>query len=62
MTRKYSLIVEGDSDGYSAYVPELSSIVVTGGSMEELTARAKEAIRVFWEELRDDESLNGDGL
>jgi predicted RNase H-like HicB family nuclease len=52
MTRKYSLIIEGDSDGYSAYVPELWSIVVTGGSMEELTARAREAIRVYWEELR----------
>ena len=56
MTRKYSLIIEGDSDGYSVYVPELSSIVVTAGSMDELTERAKEAIRVYWEELRGDES------
>lgn len=23
MTRKYSLVIEGDSTGYSAYVPEL---------------------------------------
>jgi predicted RNase H-like HicB family nuclease len=25
MTRKYSLVIEGDCDGYSAYVPELPS-------------------------------------
>jgi predicted RNase H-like HicB family nuclease len=49
MTRKYSLIVEGDAAGYSAYVPELPTILATGGSIEELTARAKEAIRIYWE-------------
>jgi len=56
MIRKYSLIIEGDSGSFSAYVPELPAIVVTGGSIEELTVRAKEAIRVYWEELRGDES------
>ena len=49
MTRKYSLVIEGDPTGYSAYVPELPAILVTGGSLEELTARAAEAIRLFWE-------------
>ena len=44
MTRKYSLVIEGDSGGYSAYVPELPAILVTGATMEELTARAAEAI------------------
>ena len=48
MTRKYSLVVEGDENGYSAYVPELPTILVTGGSMDELTGRAIEAIRVYW--------------
>src|SRR5436853_4395151 len=43
MTRKYSLIIEGDDAGYSGYVPELRPIVVTGNSIEDLTARAKEA-------------------
>ena len=37
MTRKYSLVIEGDSTGYSAYVPELPTILVTGRSVEELT-------------------------
>lgn len=32
MTRKYSLIIDGDASGYSAYVPELTTILVTGGS------------------------------
>ena len=56
MTRKYSLVVEGDSDGYSAYVPELPSILVTGRSMEELSARAVEAIGAYWESIRTERS------
>ena len=42
--RTYSLIIEGDSAGYSGYVPELPTILVTGSSIEDLTVRAKEAI------------------
>ncbi len=34
MIRKYSLIIEGDDDGYSGYVPELPTILVTGSSRE----------------------------
>jgi predicted RNase H-like HicB family nuclease len=56
MTRKYSLIVEGDSSGYSAYVPELPTILVTGQSMEELTTRAKVAIRLYWDHLLTERS------
>jgi predicted RNase H-like HicB family nuclease len=56
MTRKYSLLIDGDSSGYSAYVPELPTILVTGESIEELTARAKEAIRIYWESLPIDRS------
>ena len=56
MTRKYSLVIEGDQTGYSAYVPELPSILVTGRSMEELTARAAEAIQVHWENTRPERS------
>lgn len=56
MTRKYSLAIESDSAGCSAYVPELPSILVTGASIEELTARAREAIRIYWEDLRPTQS------
>jgi predicted RNase H-like HicB family nuclease len=56
MTRKYSLVIESDSSGYSAYVPELPTILVTGQSIEELMTRAKEAIRIYWESLAIDRS------
>jgi predicted RNase H-like HicB family nuclease len=56
MIRKYSLVIEGDSNGYSAYVPELPTILVTGQSMEELTARAEESIRIYWESIQQDRS------
>ena len=56
MTRKYSLIIEGDPTGYSAYVPELPSILVTGRTIDELTGRAKEAIQLYWETLSADRS------
>jgi hypothetical protein len=36
MTRKYSLLIEGDESGYSAHVPELPTILVTGRSVDEL--------------------------
>ena len=56
MTRKYSLIIEGDETGYSAYVPELPTILVTGQTMDEITVRAKEAIRVYWSNVSPDRS------
>ena len=56
MMRKYSLLIEGDSNGYSAYVPELPTVLVTGKSIEELTARARDAIRIYWESLAIDRS------
>jgi predicted RNase H-like HicB family nuclease len=56
MTRRYSLVIEGDAGSYSGYVPELPSILVTGASIEELTARAKEAVRIYWETLGSERS------
>ncbi len=53
MIRKYSLVIEGDdATGYSAYVPELPAILITGASVEELSSRASEAIRLYWEHLQ----------
>ena len=54
MTRRYSLAIEGEPGGYSAYVPELPTILVTGRWLDELTARAAEAIRLYWESVRAD--------
>jgi predicted RNase H-like HicB family nuclease len=54
MIRKYSLLIEGDESGYSAHVPELPAILVTGRSMEELTQRATDAIQIYWERVQAD--------
>lgn len=56
MTRKYSLVMESGPTGFSGYIPELPSILVTGRSAEELTTRATEAIQVYWAELRAERS------
>lgn len=56
MTRKYSVVIESGPTGFSGYVPELSSILVTGSSAEELTARAAEAIKLYWEVLSAERS------
>ncbi len=56
MTRKYSLMIEGESGSYSAYVRELPTILVTGTSIEDLTERAKDAIRLYWEAMPVDRS------
>lgn len=52
MTRQYSLVMESGPAGFSGYVPELPSILVTGSSAGELTTRATEAIQIYWELLR----------
>jgi len=49
MTRTYSLAIEGDESGFSGYVPELPTILVTEKSVNELTRRANEAIQLWWE-------------
>ena len=56
MTRKYSLVMESGLTGWSGYVPELPSILVTGTTEAELTERASEAIQVYWDVLRSERS------
>jgi predicted RNase H-like HicB family nuclease len=56
MTRKYTLVIEGDTGAFSAYVPELPSILVTGRSIDELSARAAEAIQIYWSAIRPEHS------
>jgi predicted RNase H-like HicB family nuclease len=52
MTRTHTLVIEGGRGGYSAYVPELPTILVTGKSRRELISRATEAIQLYWEMVR----------
>lgn len=54
MKRSYSLAIEGEPGSYSAYVPELPAILVTGKSIDELSDRAREAIRLYLEYIRAD--------
>ena len=56
MARKYSLVIESGPSGFSGYVPELPSILVTGRSAEELMTRAAEAIKIYWEAIRAERS------
>ena len=51
MKRKYSLAIEGEPGSYSAHVPELPAILITGQSLDELTVRASEAILLYWESV-----------
>ena len=56
MTRKYSIVVEGEPGSYSAYVPELPSIVITGETPAEVVTRAGEAIRFYFEFMDSERS------
>jgi predicted RNase H-like HicB family nuclease len=56
MTRKYTLVIEGKAGAYSAYVPELQTILVTGRTPREIETRAKKAIQLYWEHLEKDTS------
>ena len=62
MIRKYSLVIERGPTGHSAYVPELPSILVTGNSDSELTRRASEAIKLYFDVLRDTRSATSELL
>lgn len=52
MTRTYSLVIEGKDGRYSAYVPELPTILVAGKSIEAIKVSAAEAIQIWWEETQ----------
>jgi predicted RNase H-like HicB family nuclease len=56
MIGKYSLLIEGDESGYSAHIPELPAILVTGRSVEELTRHGADAIQIYWESVQADAS------
>jgi predicted RNase H-like HicB family nuclease len=49
MTRKYTLVIDGKPGAYGAYLPEIETILITGRTIDEITARAKKAIRLYWE-------------
>lgn len=51
---RYGVVIEKASENYSAYVPDLPGCVATGDSVEETTARIREAIVFHLEGMRED--------
>lgn len=49
----YAVIIEGDGDSYSAYVPELPGCIATGTSVGEVEKLIREAIEFHIEGMRE---------
>jgi predicted RNase H-like HicB family nuclease len=55
MTRKASVVIEKDRDGFYAWCPELKGCQSQGASLEDALANIREAIELYLETLPDDE-------
>jgi len=51
---RYAVIIEGELDDYSAYVPDLPGCVSVGDTLEEIKHEIQEAIQFHIEGLRED--------
>lgn len=51
---RYAVVIEKAEGNYSAYVPDLSGCVATGGTCEEAEREIREAIQFHMEGLRED--------
>jgi predicted RNase H-like HicB family nuclease len=49
----YAVIIEGEGDSYSAYVPELPGCVAAGNSVAEVEKLIREAIEFHIEGMRE---------
>jgi predicted RNase H-like HicB family nuclease len=54
VVKKYLIIIEKTSTGYSAYSPDLPGCASTGYSQEEVEANIREAIQFHIEGLKQD--------
>jgi predicted RNase H-like HicB family nuclease len=50
---RYAVIIEGEEDSYSAYVPDLPGCVAAGNSVEEVERLIREAVQLHVENLRE---------
>jgi predicted RNase H-like HicB family nuclease len=55
VTRKASVVIEKDEDGFYAWCPELKGCQSQGNTLEEALANIKEAIELYLETLPPDE-------
>ena len=53
-TMRYAVVIERDSAGVSAYVPDLPGCVAAGRTIEEVRALIQGAIRMHVAGLRED--------
>jgi predicted RNase H-like HicB family nuclease len=51
---RYAIVIERVADNYSACVPDLPGCVATGGTIEEVEQKIREAIAFHLEGLRED--------
>lgn len=49
----YAVIIEGEGNSYSAYVPELPGCIATGKSRAQVEKRIREAIEFHIEGMRE---------
>lgn len=49
----YAVIIEGEGDSYSAYVPELPGCIATGKSRTQVEKRIRSAIEFHLEAMRE---------
>lgn len=54
----FNAIIEKDSDGYFAYIPEFKGCVSEGRSYEEAVMNIKEAGELYLESLKKEELTN----
>lgn len=48
----YAVVIEGDQDGYSAYVPDLPGCVAAGATIDEVESLIRQAIELHLNSLR----------
>ena len=51
---RYAMIIETGEKNYSAYLPDLPGCVATGGTIEEVRKRMREAIELHLAGMRED--------
>ena len=54
MGKTYTVLIEQSSTGFAGYVPDLPTILVTGGTTEEVLEGLREAIYIYHEELAEE--------
>ena len=54
MTRKYSLVIEGDARWIQRLRSGTPGYLITGRTLDEVTSRANKAIRIYWDTVRVD--------